>query len=150
MFEKLFKRFKKQEPSTPIESTTQENAEAIKEQNNAIDSTITLSIEQEVRELFNDFDADPSDLEECFYELDDIKMALEKGFHDEYQDEEIRNLANSIISKVFEEKLIAIGSSLDAFHEWEVKETLPDEFFKEETPEENIVEEETTEKHFTR
>lgn len=143
MFEKLLKRFKKEDkPSKSIseeipQPRTQEdieieeerrNAEIIKKKINELDSQIVQEVEKRIRKEYeSEFKADPSNIEECFEELEDIKDGLNLDLIHDRKDPILNALERSIINKVFEEKLIALGSSLDEYYEWLEKEELEDE-----------------------
>lgn len=66
-----------------------------------------------------EFDADPSDLEDCYEQLDDIEDDLHNElFVNKGISEVLWLLEWRTISKVLEEKLVSIGSSLEAYNEW--------------------------------
>lgn len=95
-----------------------EKAEKINQEIQKLDKQIVLDVEKRIREEYSEeFDADPSDIEECYEQLEDIRDQL--LFEVENRDEVLRVLEGKIILSVFEEKLISIGSSLEAYYEWE-------------------------------
>lgn len=138
MFEKLFRIFKKEDKpviNVPEEKTQQEreleeerqNAENINKQVDEIDSGVAQDIEDRIREEFkSEFEVDPSNLEECFEELESIKDDLLLEFVYEKKDPVLETLERKIINKVFEEELIALGSSLDEYYKWQAEEELED------------------------
>lgn len=104
----------------------------IEEEIKKLDRQTVLDVEKRIRKEFDkEFDADPSNLEECYEQLDDIEFGLRNDLLVNKELGEVLWLLESrTISKVLEEKLVSIGGSLEAYYEW--METEDDDLENEE------------------
>lgn len=141
MFEKLFKRKKKGEVSAPSKDTspvlTNEEQEIIAEREEAariskkvdeLDEETVKSVEERIRRAFNEeLESDPSNLEEYFDDLDEIKEDLEFDLIRNKKDPVMDTLERKIIAKVFEEILISSGHTLEEYYNWLEQEELDEE-----------------------
>lgn len=157
MFERILAKFKK--PEQPKEEIikpkrrelTEEEREIEEERKEcaiinqkieALDPEVIAKMEEKIRKCFDtEVEADPEDLEEYFSDLDDVRDELTLHSLTSTKDKVLSTLEHRLITKVLEEKLAAIGSSLDAFYEWlENEDELDDEYEDEleEEPSENV------------
>lgn len=111
--------------TTPVDLEEREleeerkHAEVINQKIALLDRQTVLDIEKRIRQEYDtEFEANPSNLEECYEDLEDIKDELIHDVLHGTKDEVLKVLEMRIIGKVFEEKLISIGSSLNAYYEW--------------------------------
>lgn len=156
MFEKLLKKFRKGNETETLEQVSsaenipnQEISEGSQlfedtiesfEGNSHIDlgGEVVAKMEAEIREEFDsEFSASPDDIDLCLEELDDIKDELTAGLFLQYRDKDLIAAGMRIIDQVLEEKLVSLGSSIDAYYEWVENDTDEEEM-------------EPTEVHYTR
>lgn len=113
-------------------------AEKANQEIKELDEQVALDIEKRIRQEFNEeFDCKTSNINECYEQLEEIKDELWASVYIETNDEILQLLERKIILKVFEENLISIGSSLDAYYEWEQKYCESDENSKDTESNEN-------------
>lgn len=99
---------------------------------------VLTKMEAEIREEFDsEFSASPDGIDESLEELDDIKDELTTDLFSQYKDKDLIAAGMKIINQVLEEKLISLGSSIDAYYEWVENDTDEEEM-------------EPTEVHYTR
>ncbi|MDE6292279.1 MAG: hypothetical protein K2L98_01200, partial [Bacilli bacterium] len=118
----------------------------IDKQVEALDPKTVEKVKKKIREKFDlEIEADPEDLEDYFSDLDDVRDDLILHSLTHTKDKVLSTLEHQIIMQIFEEKLVSIGSSLEAFNEWLEKEDLEDEYedehedeLREEEPSENV------------
>lgn len=157
MFEKIFAKFKRPEETQeeivkPVRRELTDEEREIEEERKEraiidkkieeLDSDTVAKTEEKIRKCFDtEVEADPEDLEEYFNDLDDVRDELTLHSLTYTKDKVLSTLEHRLITKVLEEKLTAIGSSLDAFYEWlENEDELDDEYEDEleEEPSENV------------
>lgn len=151
MFEKLFKIFNKDEKkedeqivTMPGDIISEEEKELeeerrqaleLKEKIDAIDPEVVAKVREKIKSEFDEIEADPSDLDDYFSELYDIREDLEfELMMKQKKDKVMDALKLRLIFQELEERIKAAGSNIDAYYEWEEKE---DELDEEEDLEEN-------------
>lgn len=143
MFEKLFKRFKREENKVDEQIVTipgdtiseeekeleeeQRHAEEIKKKVDAIDSEVVASVRKRIKSEFDEIEADSSDLEEYFSELEDTYDELQIELFRKKKDEVMDSLERRVMLQELEARIKAAGSTMDAFYEWQEKEDELDE-----------------------
>lgn len=157
MFEKIFSKIKRSEqpkeeiPQLKRRELTDEDREIEEERKQQeiinrkieeLDPEVVEKMKKRIRKEFDsEIEANPEDLEDYFSDLDDVRDDLILHSLTHNKDKVLSALEYRIIMQIFEEKIVSIGSSLEAFNEWLEKEELDDECdeeLREAEPSENV------------